>query len=192
MVNIVQKGIPGLIVPSVSHPTQFSRVFNIPTQKIPKQDTPIQTEFKLHTAMRDGSGPSDPLGRDPYSVLMYGDGSEWLQWNRNSPPREPYDRKYIFSIVRMPRTKTIWIFGGIFVVQGGPYHVPKGSPVPKGSHASYPNNRYEYDIYPSALGRGLVGKMIIGLKKPNIPSKKSVRFDLEKCIGGMRVLKIYP
>ena len=173
-------------------------IFNIPSKNTPYQkNVPIQNEFRLHTAMTDSQ---DLLKRDPYSVLVYGSDEEWLQWNRNTPIGQKYDRDYIFSMVRTPKNDNIWLFGGIFVKQGGPYFVSKDI------HSQYRSGRFEYDIYQSVIGRNLIGKMVIGFdrtKGRKVKSKTSkrmitkgcgalVRLKMEECIGQMKVLEILP
>ena len=210
MAKVTTFKYPGIYAPQIvsratpsskvfKNPIPLTDIFNIPETRNKQQSslpisyqpkTPIQEEYKLHTAIRDSKDPDDPQGRDPYGVLMYGDGSEWTQWNRNSPVKSPYNRKYIFSLARMPDTKTKnrWVFGGVFVVQGGPYYVPKGSPVLEGHHAIYRNERFEYDIYQSVWGRHFIGKIEIAFKKP---PGIVVRFPLEDHIKNMKITEIY-
>ena len=167
-----------------------------PMVKFPAQFTPAfknlnVMDFKLHSAIKDSSEPDEPKGRDPFSVAVYGDGSEWTQWNRNAP-NDDYNKPYIFSMARMEQRKgkpDLWVFGGIFVVQGGPFFVPAGSPVIEGARAVYKKDRYEYDIYPSVIARHLIGKMVIEFQKS---PETRIRYNLDSQINKMKVVKIYP
>ena len=193
-----QVKLPAKLPHKFKNPIPLTDMFNIPRKRVKNQinlpiqyqeETPTQEQYKLHSAIRDSKDKDDPQGRDPYSVLMYGDGAEWTQWNRNSPVKQPYNRKYIFSMARMPNEKNLWVFGGIFVVQRGPFHVPKGSPIIEGARAVYKNERFEYDIYQSVLARHFIGKMIIKFDKPK---GMAVRFDLENQINKMKIVEILP
>ena len=172
MINIVRRKIPGLLFPTPLFPAQLSHVFHIPNHR----------KYKLHSAMQD----SDAKGADPHFVLTHNaikqkNIEDWVQWNRNTPSTQPYNRPYIFSMVRTPQNPNIWLFGGIFVVQGGPYFVPKDN------RSQYENDRYEYDVYLSVLGRNLIGKMEIEFQHPG---GQVVRFNLENQIKKMKVVAI--
>ena len=145
-------------------------------------------DFKLHSAIRNSKAPGDPKGRDPFSVAIYGDGKEWLQWNRNAP-NDDFKKPYIFSMARMEKRTgqaDLWVFGGVFVVQSGPFFVPAGSPVIEGAHAVYDDDRYEYDIYLSVIARHLIGKMVIEFNKP----APQPRYKLGEQIDKMQVVRI--
>jgi len=105
-------------------------------------------DVKIHVAQKSGQ-------RHPIDAFAQ-NFSKWQNsWNGDHHSNHCWNRKYIFSIIEVPKKTNQWLFGGIFQVL---------------SHTSAPNSRgskngtiYKVDLEPQ--GEALIGRLIIRWKK---------------------------
>ena len=64
--------------------------------------------FKLHCAVSDGMV-------EPITVLT-NDWDEWVGWSQWRGARDHFNRDFIFTMARVPKTPSQWLFGGVFEV----------------------------------------------------------------------------
>ncbi|MCV7254648.1 hypothetical protein H7J86_21030 [Mycobacterium hackensackense] len=65
---------------------------------------------KLHCAVSDGNV-------EPINELAT-DWDEWVGWSRWRGARDHFNRVFIFTMARVPKTSNHWLFGGVFEVTG--------------------------------------------------------------------------
>lgn len=125
------------------------------------------TEYKVHFAV------VNPDEKDPIISLLKG-GDEWAVWNSFKPEgQDTFNRRCIFSMARVPGTKDLWLFGGVFIVKGK----TKGA-----------DGRECYDIELSPILADLAGTMVI--KYGNEKGKfRNARPNLEAVFEEMMIVK---
>ena len=105
-------------------------------------------EVKIHVAQK--AGQIHPI--DVFSQSF----NDWQNnWNGSYHSNHCWNRKYIFSIIELPRKHNQWLFGGIFkVISHKPAQI---------DHASKNGTTYKVEL--SSQGKPLIGRLIIQWKK---------------------------
>jgi hypothetical protein len=101
-------------------------------------------DVKIHVAQK--AGQSHPI--DVFAQSF----DEWQNdWNGDYHSNHCWNRKYIFSIIEMPKKMNQWLFGGIFkVISHESAQINNGS-----------KNGTTYKVELSSQGNPLIGRLII-------------------------------
>lgn len=119
---------------------------------------------KLHCAVTDGKV-------EPINELAT-DWNEWVGWSRWRGARDHFNRDFIFTMARVPKTATQWLFGGVFEVTGR-------SPIA---------NARSYDL---TLRDDIMGEYIKRLVIDFRPTGRVTRRNLETDLDQMTVAAIH-
>lgn len=123
------------------------------------------TQYKLHCAVWNGSDqPLDVFTRS---------WEEWVGWNTWRPAHNDFNRRFIFSLMRVYEEPDCWIFGGAFEVLG------RGTTIH--SHA------YEIELREDVLS-GCIGRLKVGYRLPG----RNTRLRMENALDQIEVVEILP
>lgn len=109
-------------------------------------------EHKIHFARWNGE--SEPLRVLARSL------EEWRRWQEWYPNKNDFNRPYIFSLAQMPGAKNLWMFGGIWSVNGTEVRS---------------DNRKYYTVTLTDDLRPLIGRLKLG----RVHKQRGTRLNLE-------------
>lgn len=118
---------------------------------------------KLHCAVTDGKV-------EPINELAT-DWSEWVGWSRWRGARDHFNRDFIFTMARVPKTASQWLFGGVFEVTGR-------SPIANA-------RSYNLTLRDDMMGE-YIKRLIVDFPLP----ARVTRLNLDKHIDHMRVASV--
>lgn len=121
------------------------------------------TSFKLHCA--DFNGKHEPI------EVLATDWQEWIGWSRWRGKTDHFNRDFIFTMARVPKTISQWLFGGVFEVTGR-------SPIA---------DARSYDL---KLRDDILGEYIKRLVIDFVPTGRRRRLNLETFLDTMTVAAI--
>ena len=120
--------------------------------------------FKLHCAVFDGTV-------EPITVLT-NDWDEWVGWSQWRGARDHFNRDFIFTMARVPKTPSHWLFGGVFQVTARP-------PIPNA-------RSYKLKLRDDLLGE-YIKRLVIDFR----PTGRVTRRNLDTDLGHMTVAALH-
>ena len=111
-------------------------------------------------------GRKEPGGTQPLDTWVQ-DPENWKNWQRHYVKRNPFSRKFIFSLMNFDTD--IWLFGGIFEVTRQPE-----------------DNDGQYEVELKNLGKPFIGRLKLHLEYKD----RTPRVKLEKYYSKFEVVKI--
>lgn len=147
-------------------------------KKLPHQQRPVSraiplrnllgdvdpTAYKLHCAVHNGKV-------EPIDVLAT-DWDEWVGWSQWRGARDHFNRSFIFTMARVPKTASQWLFGGVFEVRG---------------RAPIANARsYDLQLRDEIMGE-YIKRLVIDFR----PTGRIIRRNLETDLDQMTVAAIH-
>lgn len=119
-------------------------------------------DYKLHFA-------KNAYGTEPLDVFLES-FEAWKRWNSSSAGgKDSYNRKYIFSLIKLYSEENTWLFGGVWEV------------LSRDKRKNYP-----YEIKPVSAFMSFVGRLVISYEH----KIRSIRVNMENHFDGMIVKEI--
>ncbi|OBG44557.1 hypothetical protein A5670_10465 [Mycolicibacterium fortuitum] len=123
-----------------------------------------ESVFKLHCAVVNKQQVQ------PVDVLA-SDWDEWVGWSRWRGATDHFNRDFIFTMAREPKTSDRWLFGGVFEVVGR-------EPIPNA-------RSYDLELRDDVLGE-YIKRLVIQFSPPG----RNTRLNLEAHLDQMTVASI--